>query len=144
MTIPAGGRVLISDHSAFVRAVLRSALERAGYWVEEAQDSVSALKLLDAGDHDLLVTDFEAPRRSGFNLLKAARQAGAAVVVLGGSGMSAADLHTRAVALGADVYIDKSSGVAGDVVLAVKQILDRASSSRRIRSSDGAVPRAAM
>jgi len=115
-------RVLIVDDSSVVRALLRSALEGAGYWVDEAQDVETARALLDARGYDLVITDLVMPRRGGFELVKPARSAGAVVIVL--TAALSADLHARALELGAEACLAKHPGVAREVVSAARRVLE--------------------
>jgi two-component system chemotaxis response regulator CheY len=117
-----GDRVLIVDNSSVVRVLLRSALERAGYWVEEAPDTTKARELIEARGYDLVITDLGMPGREGFELLAPARSAGTAVIVLTAS--LSPDLHARAIQLGAEACLVKHSGVARDVVAAAWRILE--------------------
>jgi two-component system, chemotaxis family, sensor kinase CheA len=63
--------VLLVDDSAFFREMLAPVLKAAGYRVVAAEGADEALALVQAGaDIDVVVTDIEMPRRSGFDFVK--------------------------------------------------------------------------
>jgi CheY-like chemotaxis protein len=116
------GRVLVVDDSFVVRAVLRSALEDAGYWVEEAEDAETAQELIEQDGYDVVVVDLRMPGRSGFTLFAPAQRAGSSIIVVTAS--LPPDLHARAVQHGADVCLVKHDRVAAEVVAAARRILE--------------------
>ncbi|HEX7599283.1 MAG TPA: sigma-54 dependent transcriptional regulator [Polyangia bacterium] len=67
-------RVLVVDDEPEVRAVVRRALERAGHRVTEASDGQEAIKTLDNGSFDLVVSDLRMPRADGFAVLRKAQE----------------------------------------------------------------------
>jgi two-component system chemotaxis response regulator CheY len=67
-------RVLVIDDASLVRLYYRSALERAGYAVDEALNGMEALEKLLAEAADLLVVDVNMPQMDGFTFLKILRR----------------------------------------------------------------------
>jgi CheY-like chemotaxis protein len=57
--------VLIVDDDPDVRRVFRTALSFTGYWVQEAGDVLSAVRLLDINPPDLVILDLGLPFISG-------------------------------------------------------------------------------
>lgn len=63
-----GKSVLVVDDETAVRGLVKSALERAGLRVLEAQDGIEALRVLDTQKPDLLLSDIVMPRMDGVRL----------------------------------------------------------------------------
>src|SRR5437660_7003746 len=66
-------RVLVADDDAAIRLVLRHRLEAAGFAVEEATDSQSALEALRSGRFDVALLDIIMPGIGGLEVLSIAR-----------------------------------------------------------------------
>lgn len=62
-------RVLVVDDDPAIRAMVRKALERHGFFVDTASDGVEALTKLENGVYELLVLDLMMPRLDGFGVL---------------------------------------------------------------------------
>jgi DNA-binding NtrC family response regulator len=67
-------RVLVVDDETEVRSVVKRALERMGHRVTEASDGQEAIKTLDGGSFDLVVSDLRMPRADGFAVLRKAQE----------------------------------------------------------------------
>jgi two-component system response regulator HydG len=65
------GRVLVVDDDAGVRYTLCAILEAGGHTVESAPDGAAALRRLQDGGLDLVLTDLRMPGLDGFGLLEA-------------------------------------------------------------------------
>jgi len=61
-------RILIVDDQPHVIRVLKMALEKAGYQVEEAGNGQQALEVIRANPPDLLISDIDMPRMNGREL----------------------------------------------------------------------------
>jgi two-component system chemotaxis response regulator CheY len=66
--------VLVIDDASLVRLYYRSALEAAGFRVEEAMNGLEALEKLPALAVDLLIVDVNMPQMDGFSFLRALRR----------------------------------------------------------------------
>jgi DNA-binding NtrC family response regulator len=66
--------VLLVEDKAELRAMLRKALERAGYTVEEAPDGNSAIDKVRARRYLLVLSDLKLPGNSGIDVLREARR----------------------------------------------------------------------
>ncbi len=67
-------KVLIVDDFATMRKVIRNLLKQVGYEdIVEAEDGVMALKALKSQKIDVIVSDWNMPNMTGFELLKAVR-----------------------------------------------------------------------
>jgi two-component system chemotaxis sensor kinase CheA len=71
--------ILVAEDSITARTLLKNILEFAGYKVKTAVDGAEALTVLAAEGFDLVVSDVEMPRMSGFDLtarIRAEQKAG--------------------------------------------------------------------
>lgn len=67
-------KILIVDDFATMRRIIKNLLRDLGYTnITEADDGNSALPLLQTGNFDFLVTDWNMPGMPGIDLLKAVR-----------------------------------------------------------------------
>jgi DNA-binding NtrC family response regulator len=73
--------LLVEDKNE-LRAMLRKALERAGYDVDEAPDGAAAIQKLRARRYLLVITDLKMPGASGLDVLRETKQADATIPVL--------------------------------------------------------------
>ena len=123
-------RILVVEDDRKVASFLRQGLEEEGHTVEAAADGDAALDLLLGADpYDLIVLDVMLPKRDGFAVLKAARQAGVHSPVIM---LTARDTVADKVAgldLGADDYLAKP--FAFEELLARVRALFRRGSERR-------------
>jgi two-component system chemotaxis sensor kinase CheA len=105
------GRILVAEDSITSRTLLKNILETAGYQVATAVDGIDAFTQLRSREFDLLLTDVDMPRMSGFELttkIRADKKLGELPVVLVTSLESRADKE-RGIEAGANAYIIKSS-----------------------------------
>ncbi len=76
--------ILIVDDSKAMRAIVTRAVKAAGFAgasYEEAGNGVAALAAIRARPPDLVLTDWNMPEMSGFQLIQALRASGSAVRV---------------------------------------------------------------
>jgi DNA-binding NtrC family response regulator len=73
--------LLVEDKNE-LRAMLRKALERAGYVVDEAPDGAAAIQKIRARRYLLVLTDLKLPGASGLDVLRATKAADATIPVL--------------------------------------------------------------
>lgn len=63
-------RILIVDDAITMRQLVAATLKSAGYDVVDARDGVDALKKLDTGRFNLIVSDVNMPNMDGITFLK--------------------------------------------------------------------------
>jgi DNA-binding NtrC family response regulator len=73
--------LLVEDKNE-LRAMLRKALERSGYTVEEAPDGSAAIQKVRARRYLLVVTDLKMPGASGLDVLRETKHADATIPVI--------------------------------------------------------------
>jgi len=67
-------KILVVDDFATMRKVVRNLLKQAGYEnIVEAEDGVSALRVLKSQKIDFVISDWNMPNMTGIELLKAVR-----------------------------------------------------------------------
>lgn len=67
-------KFLVVDDFSTMRRIVKNVLQELGYSrIEEADDGKTALPMLQAGDFDFLITDWNMPGMQGIELLKAVR-----------------------------------------------------------------------
>jgi len=66
--------VLLVEDKAELRAMLRKALERAGYTVDEAPDGNTAIDKVRSRRYQLVLSDLKLPGNSGLDVLREARR----------------------------------------------------------------------
>jgi two-component system chemotaxis response regulator CheY len=67
-------RVLVVDDASLVRLYYRTALEEAGYEVDEALNGLEAIEKLLVAEVDLVIVDVNMPQMDGFTFLKVLRR----------------------------------------------------------------------
>jgi CheY-like chemotaxis protein len=70
-----GKRILLVDDENTVRASTRMLLELDGHTVVDAADGARGLEVFEAGDFDLVITDFRMPKMDGGQLTARIKQA---------------------------------------------------------------------
>jgi CheY-like chemotaxis protein len=124
--------ILVADDSTSTREILVSMLELEGYDVTGAVDGVDALKRLQGGKFNLIVSDLNMPRMDGLKLLENVRadpeHHELPVIIV--TTVDEPETRKRAKALGASRYILKSSFAQDDLIAAVKELVDREGATR--------------
>lgn len=76
-------RVLVADDSATMRKIIIRALAGAGVTdVEQAADGSEAVEKFQAGEFDLVLTDWNMPGKTGLEVLKEIRGSGSKTPVI--------------------------------------------------------------
>lgn len=101
-------RVLVADDSPVVRELVGEILSSAGLSVEEASDGAAALESIQAAEPDLLISDVEMPRMTGFELLAEVRRRSQRLPVVMLSTRGSVEDRKRATRLGANAYLVKT------------------------------------
>jgi two-component system chemotaxis sensor kinase CheA len=121
--------ILVVDDSITTRTLEESVLSAAGYHVTTAVDGVDALRLVQEGGIDLVVSDVEMPRLDGLGLTQQIRAtaAYAKLPVILVTSLDRPEERERGLESGADAYIPKSSFDQDTLLDIVRQLLGDAS-----------------
>ncbi|MEN6610501.1 MAG: response regulator [Methanoregulaceae archaeon] len=119
-------RILVVEDSGTSRALLKALLEQDGYTVQTAVDGMAAFALLRKHEFDMVVSDVDMPRMSGFTLTEKIRSESSLAkipVVLVTSLDSRAD-QVHGISVGADAYLVKSSFEKGNFLGVIRDLLE--------------------
>jgi two-component system chemotaxis sensor kinase CheA len=117
--------ILVAEDSITSRTLLKNILESAGYIVKTVIDGAEALRVLASENFDLMVSDVEMPRMSGFDLtakIRADKRLNSLPVVLVTALDSRQD-RERGADVGANAYIVKSSFDQGNLLEVVRRLI---------------------
>jgi two-component system chemotaxis sensor kinase CheA len=120
-------KILVVEDSVTSRTLLQTILERAGYQVRTAVDGMEALAMLKEHEFDMVVSDVDMPRLSGFSLtekIRADARLSALPVVLVTSLDSAED-QKHGITVGADAYIRKTSFEKNQLLDVIHNLLEK-------------------
>ena len=124
--------VLVVDDDPHIRQIVRFALTREGYGVEEAGDGVQALRAFERSGPDLIVLDLVMPELDGTEVCRALRARSAVPIIMLSSKDDEID-RVVGLELGADDYVTKPFSPR-ELVARVRTVL------RRARPAEAATP----
>src|ERR1700691_1207892 len=99
--------LLLVEDKAELRAMLRKALERSGYAVDEAADGTSAVAKLRARRYLLVLSDLKLPGCSGLDVLRESKQADPTIPVILVTAFGSIEEAVTAMKEGAFDFIQK-------------------------------------
>src|SRR6266851_2400906 len=99
--------ILVADDDPGIRLVLRHRLEAAGYTVEEAGESQTALQGLLSNRHDVALLDIMMPGAGGLEVLSQARTEGSHTLIIVITAVSTMNNAVEAMKRGAHDYLTK-------------------------------------
>jgi two-component system nitrogen regulation response regulator GlnG len=100
-------KILVADDDPGIRLVLHHRLEAAGYEVEEAADSQSALEALLSNRHKVALLDIMMPGIGGLEVLSAAREQSSRTMIIVITAASTMNNAVEAMKRGAHDYLTK-------------------------------------
>ncbi|RZA32385.1 MAG: response regulator [Lysobacteraceae bacterium] len=101
----AGSRILVVEDDQIVRESMVSSLEAFGHAVTQAADGEAALRALQGGRPDLIITDYLMPGITGTELMTRAREVYPGIPMIIATGY--ADMHAIDAVLGDDILLRK-------------------------------------
>lgn len=99
--------ILLVEDKAELRAMLRKALERAGYLVEEAADANAAIEKVRGRRYLLVLSDLKLPGGSGLDVLRESRRVEATLPVILMTAYGSVEEAVTAMKEGAFDFIQK-------------------------------------
>ena len=100
-------RILLAEDEEALSKAYAQVLIMQGYEVEPVYDGKAALEAANSSTYDLMIFDVMMPKMSGFEVLKALREAGNTTYVIMLTAMSELDDKIEGLELGADEYLTK-------------------------------------
>jgi DNA-binding NtrC family response regulator len=128
-------RILVVDDSAPTLEVLERNLTAEGHVVHTAASVAAALRILDGGPIDLVITDLRMPDVGGLDLVRHVRAHWRDVAVIMITGHASIETAVAAVKEGAEDYLTKPF-TDEELITAVRRALDK---QRRARAAQQVV-----
>lgn len=100
-------RILVAEDDLKTGRLLRTGLQEVGHVVDVASDGEQALEWLFGEEYDAVILDLMLPRRDGWSVLSAIRDAGLHLPVLLLTARDEVSDRVRGLDLGADDYLVK-------------------------------------
>ena len=100
-------KILLAEDEVGLSKAYAQVLIMQGYEVEQVYDGKAALEAANSGTYELMIFDVMMPKMSGFEVLKALREAGNTTYVIMLTAMSELDDKVEGLELGADEYLTK-------------------------------------
>jgi two-component system, OmpR family, response regulator len=119
-------RLLVVEDEVDLARALKKALEEEQFAVDVALDGEEALFQMTEISYDTIILDLMLPRRDGWSLLQALRQAGQRTPVLILTARDAVEERVRGLDLGADDYLLKPFALS-ELLARVRALIRRAS-----------------
>jgi DNA-binding NtrC family response regulator len=101
------GKILVIDDEGIVRTSCSRALSPEGYEVASAKNGSEALKLLEGGEFDIVLTDLKMPDMDGIEILRKVKEKWPETEVIIITGYQTVDTAVKSIKLGAFDYIEK-------------------------------------
>lgn len=121
----AARKILVAEDSITSRTLLKTILENAGFIVTTAVDGMDAFTQARSGEFDLLVSDVDMPRMSGFELtarFRADKKLQETPVILV-TALESREDRERGIDAGADAYIVKSSFDQSNLIEVINKLI---------------------
>lgn len=100
-------RILLAEDEEQLARVLKLAMEKAGYTVDQVADGQSAVNLAKENAYDVMILDIMMPVKTGLEALKEIRAAGDRTYVMMLTAMAEVDDKVTGLDAGADDYMTK-------------------------------------
>lgn len=125
--------ILVVDDEEVSRFVLREALSKRGYAVEEAPDAETALKKVAGGSFDLILLDIQLPGLSGIDAISKLKEIDPTVIILMITAFGSKEMALDAMKRGAYDYFVKPFKME-EMEIVVKRSLERRRLAIEIRT----------
>lgn len=121
-------KILVVEDDARLRSLLLEALSTEGYDLESADSYETAVKLIEAEEFDVLLTDVNLPGKSGLDLLPICLRTSPGTYLMVMTGYGSIDTAVKAMKLGASDFLCKPIPL-NDLISAVKVAVGKRSGS---------------
>ncbi|MGA2260426.1 MAG: sigma-54 dependent transcriptional regulator [Acidobacteriota bacterium] len=118
-------KILVIDDEDYMREIVRQALERAGFMVEEAANGANALEMMRKYPYDVIITDLRLPGVQGEKLLQEALTIFPETIVIIMTGYGNIQTAVDAIRVGAYDYLPKPFQLDEMVMRVEKGLQDR-------------------
>ncbi|MCK9591545.1 MAG: response regulator [Methanoregula sp.] len=118
-------RVLVVEDSVTSRTLLQEILERQGCEVMTAIDGIEAFAMFKEHEFDMVVSDVDMPRMSGFTLTEKIRSDSrlSKIPVVLVTSLGSPEDETHGYAVGADAYVIKSDFEKGEFLRMIRRYI---------------------
>jgi two-component system response regulator PilR (NtrC family) len=123
-------KILLVDDEPSIRQLLSYRLKREGFDVVIAENGRDAVRLLEAGGIDLLVSDIRMPDMNGVEVLRAAKQLDPDILGIMITAYASKETSVEALRLGASNYVEKGGP---EFPAAVVEVVRKALEQRELR-----------
>jgi two-component system, NtrC family, response regulator PilR len=130
MSDPTPPRILLVDDEPSIRQLLSYRLKREGFEVILAENGREAVKRIEAGGIDLLVSDIRMPDMSGVEVLRAAKAFDPDILGIIITAYASKETSVEALRLGASNYVEKGGP---EFPAAVVEVVRKALEQRQLR-----------
>ncbi len=117
-------RILLIEDDVVIARSLKSALQKAGYAVDAADNGEDGLRAAEIGGYDAVVLDLMLPKRDGWSVCEELRRHKNNVPILMLTARDAVDDRVRGLESGADDYLPKPFDVR-ELVARIRALLRR-------------------
>jgi DNA-binding response OmpR family regulator len=100
-------KALVVDDDAIILDLLENILERNGYDITRATDADQAVRVLEANDFDLVITDLIMGKTSGFDVIRKTKTINSKTIAIMITGCCDSSCEIEAFHHGADHYLLK-------------------------------------
>jgi two-component system response regulator AtoC len=125
--------ILVVDDEDVSRFVLREALSKRGYSIEEAPDAETAIRKVAAGSFDLILLDIQLPGLSGIDAISKLKEIDPTVIILMITAFGSKEMALDALKKGAYDYFVKPFKME-EMEIVVKRSLERRRLAIEIRT----------
>ena len=126
------GHILVVDDEPSMRTTLSILLKREGYQVSQAGDGLQALKMVEPGHYDMVLTDLKMEGVDGMELLRRVKATDPQAEVLIFTAYGTVTSAVEAMKLGAYDYIGKPFD-EDELLLKVARALERKALKREVQ-----------
>ena len=116
-------KILVVDDSSTVRETQKKLLAGAGFSVDTAVDGVDGWNSFRLSKYDLVVSDIDMPRMTGFELVEKIRKVNSKVPIVIVSYKDRSEDRKRALKAGVNAYLTKSSFQDDSFLKTVRELL---------------------